>query len=297
MKHTLKNIMLTVPVSMMLLTGCQSISQTPSSDQLADNKAVVEKVMQGVFADFDVETVKPLLTEDYIQHNPAVPTGRMPLLGFIPALKDMGISYKTHRIIADGDFVITHNTYDNAYAFGTKEIVTFDMWRVIDGQLTEHWDAIQPVVTQTASGRSQVDGPTEITDRDLTEANKTLVKGMVEDVLMGKNPSKITEYISTEQYHQHNPMIKDGLQGLSEAIQFLQQNNNMFVYEKVHRILGEGNFVVAISEGTWNGEKQAFYDLFRVDNGKIVEHWDIVQAIPTQSAHNNGMFGQLAEYP
>jgi len=112
----------------------------------------------------------------------------------------------------------------------------------------------------------------------------------MEDVFFGKVPEKISEYISTEQYDQHNTMVKDGLNGLNEAIAYLVSQNNMFDYHKVHRILGEGNFVLTQSEGRWNGKAQAFYDLFRIQEGKIVEHWDIIQEIPSSMAHNNGMF-------
>ena len=116
------------------------------------------------------------------------------------------------------------------------------------------------------------------------------MKNFVDDVLFGKAPQKITDYISTTEYHQHNVGIKDGLDGLNEAIGALMAQNNMFKYNKVHKVLGEGNFVVTVSEGEWSGKPQAFYDLFRVQDGKIVEHWDVVQEIPAQMAHGNGMF-------
>jgi hypothetical protein len=72
-----------------------------------------------------------------------------------------------------------------------------------------------PLSTETVSGRTQTDGPTEITDLDQTEENKALAVALIEDVLMGKNPAKITDYISAESYAQHNPYIKDGLSGSS----------------------------------------------------------------------------------
>jgi len=64
----------------------------------------------------------------------------------------------------------------------------------------------------------------------------------------------------------------------------------LFEYQKVHHIFGEGNFVLTQSEGRWNNKPQAFYDLFRIENNKIVEHWDVIQGIPAQMAHSNGMF-------
>jgi predicted SnoaL-like aldol condensation-catalyzing enzyme len=192
--------------------------------------------------------------------------------------------------LQDGDFIIFHNSYDNAEAFGAKEVVTFDVWRMEDGQVAEHWDNITPKAEQTASGRSQVDGPTQITDLDKTASNKTIVSNFVNDVLFGKAPEKITDYISTEQYDQHNPMVKDGLAGLTEAIAYLTSQNDMFIYKKTHKVLGEGNFVLAMSEGEWHGKPHAFYDLFRLENDKIVEHWDVIEEIPSEMAHNNGKF-------
>jgi predicted SnoaL-like aldol condensation-catalyzing enzyme len=123
--------------------------------------------------------------------------------------------------------------------------------------------------------------------------NKKLAVALIEDVLMGKDPSKISEHISAETYHQHNPQIKDGLSGISEAVEYLSSQNNMFKYTKIHKVLGEGNFVLTVSEGKWNGGKPyVFYDLFRMDGGKIVEHWDVIQEIPTEGlANENGMFG------
>ncbi len=253
-------------------------------------KQIAMEAQDSFFKEFDAEKMKSYFREDYIQHNPNVPTGLAPALGFLPVLKEAGTSSKTHRLLEDGDFIIMHNTYDNAYAFGAKEVVTFDVWRMQDGQVAEHWDAITPVVKETASGRSQFDGPTLVTDIDKTEANKQIVANFMEDVFFGKAPEKIDQYISSEQYDQHNPMVKDGLEGLNEALAYLASQNNMFEYHKVHRILGEGNFVLTQSEGRWNGKPQAYYDLFRLQEGKIVEHWDVIQEIPEQMAHNNGMF-------
>jgi predicted SnoaL-like aldol condensation-catalyzing enzyme len=66
----------------------------------------------------------------------------------------------------------------------------------------------------------------------------------------------------------------------------------MFQYTKIHKVLGEGDFVLVVSEGQWNGTANAFYDLLRFENGKAVEHGDVIQAIPTANlANSNGMFG------
>ncbi|APD06622.1 hypothetical protein UJ101_01094 [Flavobacteriaceae bacterium UJ101] len=269
------------------------VEATKLTEAMKGEKAFAMEAQDAFFKTYDSALVEKYFAKDYIQHDPFVPTGIEPVLGLLPALKKAGTTYKNHRLFQDGNFIIMHNTYDNADAFGAKEIVTFDVWRLQDGKVAEHWDAITPKVEKTASGRSQVDGPTEVTDLDKTDANKGIVKNFIDDVLFGKAPGKITEYVSSEQYDQHNPMVKDGLEGLNEAIKYLTSQNNMFVYKKTHKILGEGNFVLSISEGEWNNKPTSFYDLFRLQDGKIVEHWDVIQEIPAKQANENGMFGGL----
>lgn len=276
------------------VVGCNTTQSTDNNEREVtisqDLKQTALKAQDALFKDYDTVAVQKYFNHDYIQHNPGVPTGLGPILGFLPVLKEAGTSVKTHRVLQDGDFIILHNTYDNAQAFGGKELVAFDVWRMEGGKVAEHWDNLQPIVRQTASGRSQFDGPTNITDLDKTDANKAVIQQFADDILMGKNPNKITQYISTSQYDQHNPMVKDGLAGFGEAVKYLQSQNDMFVYTKVHKILGEGNFVLAMSEGKWHGKPHAFYDLFRLENGKIVEHWDVIAEIPEKMAHSNGKF-------
>jgi len=278
--------------TLLAATAVTLLSTTAFADNGENLKEIANNAFRALFVDFSEEGVRKYVAEDYIQHNPFVPTGRDALIGFLPGLEASGITYTNHRILQDGDFVVLHNSFTNAQAFGAPEIVTIDIYRIENGQAAEHWDAIQPVVADTSSGRSMVDGGTEITDLDKTEANKALAVSLVEDVLMGKDPSKISDYISADNYAQHNPFIKDGLGGIVEAVETLTAQNNMFKYTKIHKVLGEGNFVLTVSEGEWGGKPQAFYDLFRVEDGKMVEHWDVIQPVPTENlANNNGMFG------
>lgn len=63
-------------------------------------------------------------------------------------------------------------------------------------------------------------------------------------------------------------------------------------YHTTHKVIGEGNFVLVLSEGQFAGKHVAFYDLYRVENGKIVEHWDVIQDIPPKESwkNQNGKF-------
>lgn len=291
----MKKLFICSIASFFIIAGCkpekESRSKTKENRDITDNlKPLAESAMNAFFGTYNEKALRRLFKEDYIQHNPYVPTGIEPIVGLLPTLKENGMNYKTHRIIQDSDYVVLHNSFSNAQAFGAQDIITFDIWRMEDGMVAEHWDAVTPLVTETVSGRSQTDGPTKITDLDKTEQNKNLVGKLVKDVFIDGNVHDITKYISEEQYDQHNPVVADGLTGLLSAIEYLKEQKNMFRYKTIHRILGEGNFVLVQSEGEWHNKPQAFYDLFRVDNNKIVEHWDVVTEIPSKMAHDNGMF-------
>ncbi|MFA9370213.1 MAG: hypothetical protein ACERIH_00710 [Labilibaculum antarcticum] len=193
----------------------------------------------------------------------------------------------TLRVFGDANFVIAHTDYN---FFGSK--IGIDIFRFEDGLIVEYWDNFHEKVSETASGRSQIDGSVEIKDLDKTEENKTLVTNLMTDIFLGANPDKITDYISTEQYDQHNPGVKDALAGLGEALALLAEAGMPMVYEKNYIILGEGNFVLSVSEGIFMKEKVSFYDIFRIENGKVVEHWDTIEKLtPESEAKNtNGKF-------
>lgn len=253
-------------------------------------KEIVLAGLAALFADYDPAATENLLSEDYIQHNPAVPTGREPIIGFLPALKESGISVTTHRLIAEGDRVVAHNIYNNAQAFGGEKMVAFDVFRIEGGKIAEHWDNLGPVTASNPSGRSQVDGPTDITDLDKTAANKALVADFVDSILVKGEMKRLAEFIDGDDYAQHNSKIADGLSGLGAALEAMAAQGITMKYSTVHKVIAEGNFVFTMSEGTFGGAPTAFFDLFRVDNGKIVEHWDIISEIPDEMAHENGKF-------
>lgn len=280
----MKKTLLTATTAVALATGALA-------EDTMSNKEIVGTFL-GAVSQGDVDTIRDLANPEYFQHNPFIPTGLEPFIELLPVLAEAETTAENIRMFQDGDYVFMHNIWRNAEPFGAPEMVAFDIIRVDEnGRVAEHWDALQPLVSETVSGRTQTDGPTEATDLDQTEANKALAVALVRDVLMGEDPSKITDYISSETYAQHNPGIADGLEGIVAAVEALTAQNNMFQYTEIHAVLGEGNFVLTVSEGQWNNTTNAFYDLFRMEDGMIVEHWDVIQPVPTEGlANDNGMF-------
>jgi predicted SnoaL-like aldol condensation-catalyzing enzyme len=239
-----------------------------------------------LFGDKDATAVDRWVAADYRQHSALAPDGPEGLRGLVATLPD-GFRYEGARVIADGDLVALHGTY---HGFGPDPLVAFDLFRVdADGRLAEHWDALTPLVAQTASGRSQTDGPGAPTDLGQTEANRKLVAEFAERVLKGADYSVLTEYISTETYHQHNPEAADGLDGFgAAAAKWAEQGRNL-VYTTIHKVVAEGDLVLVQSEGEFGGPV-AYWDLFRVQDGLIVEHWDVIVPIPAELPHDNGLF-------
>ncbi len=224
----------------------------------------------------------------YTQHNLDVADG---LAGFGEVVKNappQGFKANVHRAFSDGDYVVTHTEYD---FFGPK--AGFDVFRFEKGQIVEHWDNLTEITPPNPSGRTQFDGATQITDLDKTESNKKVAEGFVTDVLMNGQTDKLTTYINPNEYLQHNSAVADGLDGLGAALKYFADNGLVMKYDKLHKVLGQGNFVLTMSEGKFGkGDHVAFYDLFRIEDGQIVEHWDIIQPIPPRSEwkNDNGKF-------
>ncbi len=132
-----------------------------------------------------------------------------------------------------------------------------------------------------------VDGPVDATDLASTDANKALVRSFVEDVLIGRDMSDLGRFFAGDRYIQHNPGVADGVSGFLAAAKTLAAEGKAPQYSKLHLVLGQGDFVLAVSEGSVAGTPSAFFDLFRVENGKIAEHWDTVDVIPPREAWKN----------
>ena len=170
--------------------------------------------------------------------------------------------------------------------------IGFEIFRFEDGRAVEHWDNIQERQGPNKSGRSMVDGPTEAVDLELTESNRTLVRSFVESVLIDGNLDRLTDFVDEKAYAEHNPRLGDGIALLRSALEAEDNGFRRIDYQRIHRILAEGSFVLCVSEGSYSGEHSAFYDLFRLANGKIVEHWDTTEKIAPRNMwkNDNGKF-------
>jgi predicted SnoaL-like aldol condensation-catalyzing enzyme len=122
------------------------------------------------------------------------------------------------------------------------------------------------------------------------EANKKIVVDFYDKALNQKDFEAASKYLGAR-YTQHNPNAPDGPEGLKTFLQFLKEKfpNS---HSEIKRVFADGDFVIvhvhAVREPGTRGN--AIVDIFKLENGKVVEHWDVVQPIPKKAANINGMF-------
>ena len=244
------------------------------------------------FASGDTEKAKSLLAEGYVQHNLAYGTGRGAFVGSVEYLASAPVKTTVSNIRAfeDGDKVFLQTIYNFT---GAGEQVAFDIFRFDeDGLIAEHWDNLAEKAATNPSGHTQTDGTMELKDLDKTGENRRLVENFLVDVMQGRHPERTADYFDGDTYIQHNISIADGLSGLGAALAAMAEQGIQMIYTTTHQVLAQGNYVLAVSEGTFGGAPTSYYDLWRVENGKIAEHWDVMEPIADPSAwqNQNGKF-------
>ena len=122
------------------------------------------------------------------------------------------------------------------------------------------------------------------------ETNKKNVATFYDVLINKKDFQAASRFIGTE-YKQHNPLVADNPEGLEEFVNFLRTEFPEAKSE-IKRVFADGDYVIlhVHSLRKLNTRGRAIVEIFRLEDGKIVEHWDVLQEIPAESANPNGMF-------
>ena len=239
--------------------------------------------------DGEIQVVHEYSGKRYTQHSTGVADNAEGFIdffkGFLNRTKKRDI--RIIRAIEDGSYVFLHVFQD--IDSGKAKWITADMFDTDDDhKLIEHWDVISAYQDQqeSASGNDVIFGSFDIKDIDKTEVNKALIRSFIVDVFQNKNYDALGTYISKDHYVQHNANIPDGFLGLQEYLTSHKVN-----YDFVFHVMGQGNYVVSYSKVTLGDVPFAVFDIYRIEEGKIIEPWDNMEVIPTRSEWaNTGKF-------
>lgn len=230
------------------------------------------------------EAVTKYTGDRYTQHSTGVGDGREGFVAFFEDFLRRCPQREIHviRAIEDGPYVFCQAS--QSLNGGTSRWITTDLFDTDDNdKIVEHWDVISEWQDDTADGRSQLDGPSQVEDAERTNDNKAQVRGFVETVLIGGAHSSMVDYVDNALV-QHDLAIANGLVAWQADLVERQVR-----YSNLFRLIGQGNFVVTYCEVAIAGQPHAVFDIYRLAEGKIVERWTNSEVVPEDTG-NSGKF-------
>jgi len=245
--------------------------------------------MEGIRDGNARQAVEKYTGDRYTQHSTGVRDGVEGFVAFFEPFieRNPDRDIRVIRGFEDGSHVFLH-AYQNIND-GEAEWVTTDFFDTdADDRIVEHWDIIAPYTGATPSGHTATDGPTGITDLERTDQNKAVVAEMIKEVLILEgNSDRVDEFIAADD-RQRYADVADGLDSLRQLV---TDPANPVRYSQIVLLVGQGNFVATLCRASREGSPIAQCDLFRLEDGRIVEHWGNAEAIGPESEWvNSGKF-------
>jgi predicted SnoaL-like aldol condensation-catalyzing enzyme len=243
--------------------------------------------LEGIAGGNAREAVTKYTGHRYTQHSTGVSDGAEGFLAFFePFLErnpDRDISIV--RIFEDGPWVFC--SAFQSLNQGAARWVTMDMFYTDpEGLILEHWDTIAEYAEPTKSGNDMVGGASEIDHNADTEANKALVLEFTKQVLQEGNSDALDRFVAPNLV-QHAADIGDGRDGLADWLKSEESGR----YEMLFNLVGQGDFVMTYGKRHISGKDVAVFDVYRVANGMIAEHWMNPEEIgPRENWGNSGKF-------
>lgn len=243
--------------------------------------------LEGIAGGNAREAVYKYTGHRYTQHSTGVGDGAEGFLTFFEPFVERNPKREIDivRIFEDGPWVFC-NAYQSLND-GAAEWVTMDMFYTDqEGLILEHWDTIAPFVADTASGENMVHGTSVVDTSADSVANKALVLEHTKQVLQERDHDKVDQFVAYDLV-QHAPKVGAGRDGLEAWL----SSDSAGAYEMLFQLIGQGDFVVTYGKRHAGGKDIAVFDLYRVADGKIVEHWMNEEEIsPRDAWGNSGKF-------
>ncbi|MDX7991687.1 nuclear transport factor 2 family protein [Xenorhabdus littoralis] len=240
-----------------------------------------------LFTEHDVGALERYFAPDFIEHSPLVKEGLAGLRELVQSHPEL--HHEAYRVLEDGELVAIHGRFTG---LDDQPLIGFDLYRVADGLIVEHWDGLVPQAAPNASGRTQLDGPTEAGHSPEREKNRELVLNFFTRTLIEGHYDEFENYTNGEGFRQHSPDIPDGTAAVIAFLKQLKDEGQGLHYAKIHRTVADGQFVLTHSEGSIAGVCHSYFELWRIENGKVAELWDAITPVPedTQALHRHGIF-------
>lgn len=182
------------------------------------------------------------------------------------------------RALEDGRHVFLHVLLSRKNG-SSKRVAACLFETEKDGSIIEYRVVTAAWQENIPSGHGMIDGEARIRDIESTGANKDVVRNFISDVLQKGNVRNLSRYISAREFIQHNLFLKDGIGALAGFLDSRKDRGETLRYEKVYKIIGRGNFVVSLCAVRSGEENLRVFDIFRLDERKIVEHWSITEPL------------------
>ncbi len=242
-------------------------------------RALALRAQTELIVDKDLSAFDRYWAEPYIQHNPTLPSGMAAIRGFMAQIVPLA-DVEILRVVADGDIVAFHQRVTLP---GTR-LAVFDVYRVEDGKLVEHWDAMQPDDPDVPAARTPFDGTVALGAGD-AEATRAIVTDFVHAVLIGQGA---TADLVADEVARHGVGLADGRAGLDADLVALRTAGGTYV--RCVRILAESDFALTVCEARIGGAAFAVYDMWRVAGDRIVEQWRVAQRVPATTVSGLSVF-------
>jgi predicted SnoaL-like aldol condensation-catalyzing enzyme len=181
-------------------------------------------------------------------------------------------------VLVDGEYVVNHSV---VIENGKPAAVRFDLWHTNGDDVIEHWHDEEAWQSTTASGHTQIDGATRVDASADREVTRRIATSAIQTILVDGDASAVGDHLAGENYVQHNPRFADGVSGLLQALTALAEQAITMRYDGIQQAVADGDFAYFRSEGVFGGGSYVFHDLFRVADGKCVEHWDVMVPLMT----------------
>lgn len=224
----------------------------------------------------------------YTQHSTGVPDGQEGFLAFFAEFlaRNPIRDIRVVRVLQDGPLVFLQafqSLNDGRARWATADIFDSDA----EGRIIEHWDVIEEFVPANPAGRSNLDGPSEVTDLQLTEANRQVVMGLFERHLLAARSVGVDALLAPD-LAQHAPSLPDGREAF---VATWAGTGAPWRFVGVEKVVAEGNFVAVMSRASDRGVPQCRIDLFRLADGRVVEQWCQTEPLPAaEDLTNSGKF-------